>query len=118
MNNRPLIHCCQLQNGLIPNGIIVNNTNIQSQTLEFLKFVIENQDSTGWLGPEVFDISKPRYLWGRLSLARIKRRGTNSFVFSDTPSFSVQCRCLNMILRWQTGSSNPFTSSFHSPTAC
>ncbi|EGO20580.1 hypothetical protein SERLADRAFT_441925 [Serpula lacrymans var. lacrymans S7.9] len=52
-------------NGLVPNGVIVNDTTIQSQTQYFLDYVFANQDSTGWIGPEVFDSTKPRYLWGR-----------------------------------------------------
>ncbi|KIJ69295.1 hypothetical protein HYDPIDRAFT_79675 [Hydnomerulius pinastri MD-312] len=52
-------------NGLVANGVVVDDATIQSQTSAFLNYVLENQDSTGWLGPEVFDTSKPRYLWGR-----------------------------------------------------
>nr|GAT61416.1 predicted protein [Mycena chlorophos] len=51
-------------NGMVPNGILVNNTEINAKTSAFLTYVLEHQDSTGWLGPEV-NTSKPRYLWGR-----------------------------------------------------
>ncbi|KAH7928745.1 hypothetical protein BV22DRAFT_1126265 [Leucogyrophana mollusca] len=52
-------------NGLVPNGVIMDDATIMSQTQQFMDFVFANQDSTGWIGPEVFDLSKPRYLWGR-----------------------------------------------------
>ncbi|KIJ65204.1 hypothetical protein HYDPIDRAFT_88757 [Hydnomerulius pinastri MD-312] len=53
------------QNGLVPNGVVVDDATIKQQTQQFLDYVFEHQDSTGWLGPEVFDQSKPRYVWGR-----------------------------------------------------
>ncbi|KII87289.1 hypothetical protein PLICRDRAFT_250880 [Plicaturopsis crispa FD-325 SS-3] len=52
-------------NGMVPNGVLVDDATIQNQTQHFFDFVLDNQDSTGWIGPEVFDSSKPRYLWGR-----------------------------------------------------
>ncbi|KAH7910483.1 hypothetical protein BJ138DRAFT_100732 [Hygrophoropsis aurantiaca] len=52
-------------NGLVPNGVIMDDATIMGQTQQFMDFVFANQDSTGWIGPEVFDLSKPRYLWGR-----------------------------------------------------
>ncbi|KAI5116455.1 hypothetical protein M0805_006176 [Coniferiporia weirii] len=52
-------------NGMVPNAVLVNSTEIQARTQYFLEFVFDNQDDSGWLGPEVFDSSKPRYLWGR-----------------------------------------------------
>ncbi|KAE9385764.1 hypothetical protein BT96DRAFT_1026488, partial [Gymnopus androsaceus JB14] len=51
-------------NAMVPNGILINDTTINEKTQEFLDYVLDNQDSTGWLGPEV-DTEKPRYLWGR-----------------------------------------------------
>ncbi|KAJ3821652.1 hypothetical protein F5880DRAFT_1721306 [Lentinula raphanica] len=51
-------------NAMVPNGILMNNTIINEKTQEFLKYVLDNQDETGWLGPEV-GTDKPRYLWGR-----------------------------------------------------
>ncbi|PAV17963.1 hypothetical protein PNOK_0644900 [Pyrrhoderma noxium] len=52
-------------NAMVPNAVLVDSADIQARTLHFLNFVIENQDESGWLGPEVFDSNKPRYLWGR-----------------------------------------------------
>jgi len=51
-------------NGMVPNGILVNNSAINAKTSEFLSYVLAHQDSTGWFGPEV-NTTKPRYLWGR-----------------------------------------------------
>lgn len=53
---------------MVPNAVLVDSAEIQSQTQYFLDFVLENQDESGWLGPEVFDTSKPRYLWARYVL--------------------------------------------------
>jgi hypothetical protein len=50
---------------MVPNGILINNPTLMNLTRHFLDFVIDNQDSSGWLGPEVFNTNKPRYLWGR-----------------------------------------------------
>ncbi|KAJ8082385.1 hypothetical protein PM082_008240 [Marasmius tenuissimus] len=52
------------KNAMVPNGILVNHTVINQKTQEFLDYVLDHQDSSGWLGPEV-GTSKPRYLWGR-----------------------------------------------------
>ncbi|THH05337.1 hypothetical protein EW145_g4867 [Phellinidium pouzarii] len=52
-------------NAMVPNAVLVDSAELQSQTHYFLDFVLENQDESGWLGPEVFDASKPRYLWAR-----------------------------------------------------
>lgn len=49
---------------MVPNGILIDDPTIQSQSQYFLDYVLEHQDSTGWLGPEV-NTTKPRYLWGR-----------------------------------------------------
>ena len=49
---------------MVPNGILIDDAKIQSQTQYFLDYVLDHQDSTGWLGPEV-NTTKPRYLWGR-----------------------------------------------------
>ncbi|OBZ73690.1 hypothetical protein A0H81_05963 [Grifola frondosa] len=51
-------------NGMVPNGVLVDDPTIQAQTQQFLDYVLDHQDSTGWLGPEV-NTTKPRYLWGR-----------------------------------------------------
>ncbi|KAJ7480003.1 hypothetical protein B0H11DRAFT_2026128 [Mycena galericulata] len=51
-------------NGMVPNGVLANNSAINAKTSAFLSYVISHQDSTGWLGPEV-GTTKPRYLWGR-----------------------------------------------------
>ncbi|KAI0796217.1 hypothetical protein C8Q75DRAFT_711525 [Abortiporus biennis] len=51
-------------NGMVPTGVLINDPTIQSQTQQFLDYVLDHQDSTGWLGPEV-NTTKPRYLWGR-----------------------------------------------------
>ncbi|KAJ3722727.1 hypothetical protein DFJ43DRAFT_1133814 [Lentinula guzmanii] len=51
-------------NAMVPNGILVNNSGIIQRTQEFLDYVLDHQDSTGWMGPEV-NTTKPRYLWGR-----------------------------------------------------
>ncbi|KAI0331651.1 hypothetical protein GY45DRAFT_598326 [Cubamyces sp. BRFM 1775] len=51
-------------NGMVPNGILLDDPTIMSQVQQFLDYVLDHQDSTGWLGPEV-NTTKPRYLWGR-----------------------------------------------------
>ncbi|KAG7095929.1 hypothetical protein E1B28_006612 [Marasmius oreades] len=51
-------------NAMVPNGILMNHTVIKKKSREFLDYVLDNQDFTGWLGPEV-GTEKPRYLWGR-----------------------------------------------------
>ncbi|KAI9067980.1 hypothetical protein FKP32DRAFT_1672687 [Trametes sanguinea] len=51
-------------NGMVPNGVLLDDPKIMSQTQQFLDYVLDHQDSTGWLGPEV-NTTKPRYLWGR-----------------------------------------------------
>ncbi|KAI0358002.1 hypothetical protein OH77DRAFT_1580683 [Trametes cingulata] len=51
-------------NGMVPNGVLLGDATIQSQVQQFLDYVLDHQDSTGWLGPEV-NTTKPRYLWGR-----------------------------------------------------
>ena len=52
------------QNGMVPLGVLLNDSTIQAQTQQFLDYILDHQDSTGWLGPEV-NTTKPRYLWGR-----------------------------------------------------
>lgn len=49
---------------MVPNGVLVDDATIQSQTQEFLDYVLDHQDEEGWLGPEV-NTTKPKYLWGR-----------------------------------------------------
>ncbi|KAK0224805.1 hypothetical protein EDD85DRAFT_857258 [Armillaria nabsnona] len=51
-------------NAMVPNGVLVNHTIIMNKTQEFLDYVLDHQDETGWLGPEV-GTDKPRFLWGR-----------------------------------------------------
>jgi hypothetical protein len=51
-------------NGLVPNAVLVNDASLINKTRHFLEYVLDHQDSTGWLGPEV-GTNKPRYLWGR-----------------------------------------------------
>ncbi|KAI0369101.1 hypothetical protein BV20DRAFT_1081257 [Pilatotrama ljubarskyi] len=51
-------------NGMVPHGVLADDANIQAQVQQFLDYVVDHQDSTGWLGPEV-NTTKPRYLWGR-----------------------------------------------------
>ncbi|KAF8172706.1 hypothetical protein BJ912DRAFT_99531 [Pholiota molesta] len=51
-------------NAIVANGVLVNSSAINARTSAFLSYVLSNQDSTGWLGPEV-NTTKPRYLWGR-----------------------------------------------------
>ncbi|KAF8591854.1 hypothetical protein K439DRAFT_1536444 [Ramaria rubella] len=50
-------------NGMVPNAYLMNDTTRIAQVQEFLDYVIDHQQSDGWLGPETG--SKPRYLWGR-----------------------------------------------------
>ena len=49
---------------MVPNGVLLDDPTIQSQVQQFLDYVLDHQDTTGWLGPEV-NTTKPRYLWGR-----------------------------------------------------
>jgi len=49
---------------MVPNGVLMGDATIQSQTQQFLDYVLDHQDATGWIGPEV-NTTKPRYLWGR-----------------------------------------------------
>ncbi|KAF7796832.1 hypothetical protein EIP86_008016 [Pleurotus ostreatoroseus] len=60
------IHIIQVlrKNGMVPNGVLMDDETINSQTQYFLDYVLDHQDETGWLGPEV-NTTKPRYLWGR-----------------------------------------------------
>ncbi|KAK7060778.1 hypothetical protein VNI00_000510 [Paramarasmius palmivorus] len=52
-------------NGIVPTSIVGNSDELRSRASYFMNYVLEHQDSTGWIGPEVFDQSKPRFLWGR-----------------------------------------------------
>ena len=49
---------------MVPNGVLLDDPTIQTQVQQFLDYVLDHQDSDGWLGPEV-NTTKPRYLWGR-----------------------------------------------------
>ncbi|KAI0033630.1 hypothetical protein K488DRAFT_47261, partial [Vararia minispora EC-137] len=51
-------------NAMVPNGVLVGDQTIMAQTQEFLDYVLDHQDESGWLGPEV-NTTKPRLLWGR-----------------------------------------------------
>ncbi|KAJ7935218.1 hypothetical protein B0H13DRAFT_1700191 [Mycena leptocephala] len=51
-------------NAMVPNGVLANATVINEKTHEFLDYVIDTQDASGWLGPEV-GTEKRRLLWGR-----------------------------------------------------
>ncbi|KAJ6497537.1 hypothetical protein C8R45DRAFT_983301 [Mycena sanguinolenta] len=51
-------------NGMVPNGVLANAGVIQDKTREFLDYVLDTQDESGWLGPEV-GTEKRRLLWGR-----------------------------------------------------
>ena len=84
-----------LQNAMVPNGVLVNHTVINQKTMDFLNYVLDHQDSTGWLDPEV-GTTKPRYLWGRLVLSL-----TVFFFLTvslDTPSSSVPFKWQKSIL--------------------
>ncbi|KAL1665130.1 hypothetical protein GGF50DRAFT_126653 [Schizophyllum commune] len=50
--------------GLVPSAVLTENEPIKEKTLAFLNYVLDHQDESGWLGPEV-NTTKPRYLWGR-----------------------------------------------------
>ncbi|KAF9033749.1 hypothetical protein BDZ89DRAFT_1062844 [Hymenopellis radicata] len=54
----------EAQNAMVPNSVLVNNTELILKTYDFLNYVLDHQDETGWLGPEV-GTEKPRFLWGR-----------------------------------------------------
>ncbi|KAJ7876089.1 hypothetical protein B0H14DRAFT_2714547 [Mycena olivaceomarginata] len=51
-------------NAMTPTGVLANATAINEKTREFLDYVLETQDESGWLGPEV-GTEKRRLLWGR-----------------------------------------------------
>ncbi|KAI0320993.1 hypothetical protein OF83DRAFT_1168834 [Amylostereum chailletii] len=51
-------------NAMVPNGVLAGDATIMNLTQGFLDYVLDHQDETGWLGPEV-GTKKPRYLWGR-----------------------------------------------------
>lgn len=51
-------------NAMVANGVLVDDATIQSQVQYFLDYVLDHQDTDGWLGPEV-GTTKPRFLWGR-----------------------------------------------------
>ena len=55
------------QNGMVPNAVLVGNKELLAKTQEFLDYVLDHQDESGWLGPEV-NTTKPRMLWGRYAL--------------------------------------------------
>ena len=49
---------------MVPNAVLTGDATLLNLTQYFLDYVLDHQDETGWLGPEV-GTSKPRYLWGR-----------------------------------------------------
>ncbi|KAJ7189546.1 hypothetical protein GGX14DRAFT_547061 [Mycena pura] len=51
-------------NAMVPNGVLVDAPPINAKTREFLDYVLDTQDESGWLGPEV-GTDKRRVLWGR-----------------------------------------------------
>ncbi|KAJ7630349.1 hypothetical protein FB45DRAFT_1003492 [Roridomyces roridus] len=51
-------------NGMVPNGVLANNSEIMAKTASFLEYVLDHQEATGWFGPEVGN-DKPRFFWGR-----------------------------------------------------
>ncbi|KAJ7222587.1 hypothetical protein GGX14DRAFT_664365 [Mycena pura] len=65
-----------IQNAMVPNGILANNSAINAKTSAFLSYVLSHQDSTGWLGPEV-GTTKPRYLWGSFMFGAIQMTEIN-----------------------------------------
>ena len=38
---------------MVPNGILLEDETINAQTGQFIDYVLDHQDETGWLGPEV-----------------------------------------------------------------
>nr|GAT56206.1 predicted protein [Mycena chlorophos] len=52
------------QNAMVPNAILAESPVLKQKTWEFLEYVLDTQDETGWLGPEV-GTDKRRELWGR-----------------------------------------------------
>ncbi|KAJ7270086.1 hypothetical protein B0H12DRAFT_824168 [Mycena haematopus] len=51
-------------NGIVSNGVLADVTVMNEKTREFLDYVLDTQDESGWLGPEV-GTEKRRLLWGR-----------------------------------------------------
>ncbi|KAK7057653.1 phosphoribosyltransferase-like protein [Favolaschia claudopus] len=51
-------------NAMVPSGVLADSTVINEKTRNFLDYVIDTQDESGWLGPEV-GTNKRRLLWGR-----------------------------------------------------
>ncbi|CAK5281695.1 unnamed protein product [Mycena citricolor] len=51
-------------NAMVPNGVLAESEDINKKTREFMDYVIDTQDESGWLGPEV-GTDKRRILWGR-----------------------------------------------------
>ncbi|KAG5340229.1 hypothetical protein C0989_002461 [Termitomyces sp. Mn162] len=68
-------------NGMVPNGVLVNDAAINAKTSEFLSYVLSHQDSTGWLGPEV-GTNKPRYpfFFGAIQMIEVDPSLTDSVV--------------------------------------
>ena len=46
---------------MVPAAVLVDSAEVQAQTQYFLDFVLDNQDESGWLGPEVFDSRLVKY---------------------------------------------------------
>ncbi|KAJ6491750.1 hypothetical protein C8R47DRAFT_1214544 [Mycena vitilis] len=51
-------------NAMVPNAVLADATVIKEKTHELLDYVLDTQDASGWLGPEV-GTEKRRLLWGR-----------------------------------------------------
>lgn len=51
--------------GFSGTALLTQSRNMIQRAEEFLNFVLANSDQNGWIGPEVFDANKKRYLWGR-----------------------------------------------------
>ncbi|KAH8825588.1 hypothetical protein DL96DRAFT_1609360 [Flagelloscypha sp. PMI_526] len=51
-------------NAMVPHGVLLNNEEIIGKTKQFLHYVLEHQEESGWLGPEA-NTNKPKLLWGR-----------------------------------------------------
>lgn len=57
-------------NGNVATAFVTNDSRLKGQVQKFLDYVINNQASDGWLGPE------PRTLWGRCVAQLIFRKFT------------------------------------------
>ncbi|KAL1728181.1 hypothetical protein EV714DRAFT_238256 [Schizophyllum commune] len=67
--------------GLVPSAVLTENEPIKEKTLEFLNYVLDHQDDSGWLGPEV-NTTKPRYpfFFGAIQLLEVDASLTDRVV--------------------------------------